>query len=216
MVRHEEQKKFVLGVDLDGVVADFYGGLRPVAAEWLGVPEQSLTPEVTYNLPEWNLGSDQAYEDLHRFAVTQRNLFRVLEPIEGAPSTLRKLSEQDIRIRIITHRLYIKWFHEEAVSQTTNWLEYHGIPYWDLCFMKDKAAVGADLYIEDSPSNIEALRAEKCPTIVFTNSTNRDIEEPRANTWSDVERMVLEHLEQSRSNEDKRQLTLANSGRSGS
>jgi hypothetical protein len=29
--------RFVLGVDLDGVVCDFYGGLRPIAAEWLGV-----------------------------------------------------------------------------------------------------------------------------------------------------------------------------------
>ena len=30
-------RRFVLGVDLDGVCADFYGGLKPVAAEWLGV-----------------------------------------------------------------------------------------------------------------------------------------------------------------------------------
>ena len=31
------ERSFVFGVDLDGVVADFYGGLRPIAAEWLGV-----------------------------------------------------------------------------------------------------------------------------------------------------------------------------------
>ena len=29
-----------------------------------------------------------------------------------------------------------------AVEQTVAWLDHHGIPYWDLCFMKDKAAVG--------------------------------------------------------------------------
>jgi len=34
------KKQFVLGVDLDGVVADFIGGLRPIAAEWLGVGDQ--------------------------------------------------------------------------------------------------------------------------------------------------------------------------------
>jgi hypothetical protein len=34
--------RFVLGVDLDGVVADFYGGLRLVASEWLETPLDSV------------------------------------------------------------------------------------------------------------------------------------------------------------------------------
>ncbi len=41
-----------------------------------------------------------------------------------------------------------------------------------LCFMQEKAAVGADLYIEDSPGNVERLRAEQFDIIVFTNSTS--------------------------------------------
>jgi hypothetical protein len=59
------QVKFVLGVDLDGVVADFYGALRPIAAEWLGVPVDTLTVDVTYGLPEWNIRREE-YEELHR------------------------------------------------------------------------------------------------------------------------------------------------------
>ena len=147
--------KFVLGVDLDGVVADFYEGMRIVAAEWLDVPLESLSKQVTSGLPEWKVPeAPGGYDDLHRFAVTQRELFRKLSPIFGAPATLRRLSANDVRIRIITHRLYISHFHQEAVRQTIEWLDFHDIPYWDLCFMTDKAAVGADLYIEDSPSNI--------------------------------------------------------------
>jgi hypothetical protein len=95
---------------------------------------------------------------------------------------LRRLSDKGIRIRIITHRLFIKYFHQAAIQQTIDWLDHYGIPYWDLCFMKDKAAVGADLYIEDSPGNVKALRADGHETIVFTNSTNLDIDPPRANT----------------------------------
>ena len=189
------QPHFVLGVDLDGVVADFYAGLRPLAAEWLGVSLESLTPNVTYGLPQWHLEHAGSYEDLHRFAVTQRNLFGQLEPIDGAAAALRRLSARGVRIRIITHRLYIKYFHEETVRQTTQWLERHGIPYWDLCFMKDKAAVGADLYIEDSPQNVEALRAEGHPTIVFSNSTNVNVPPPRADTWPQAEKLVLTALE---------------------
>ena len=103
-----------------------------------------------------------------------------MPPMAGAPQALRRLSKEGVRIRIITHRLFIKYFHQIAVSQTIQWLDRHDIPYWDLCFMQQKTAVGADLYIEDSPANIERLRAEGQKTIVFTNSTNEHLPGPRA------------------------------------
>jgi 5'(3')-deoxyribonucleotidase len=183
---------FVFGVDLDGVVADFYGGLRPIAAEWLGVDLDSLPLRVSWGLVEW--GVDQApggYEALHKFAVMQRELFLALPTTAKAPQTLRRLSKAGVRIRIITHRLFIKYFHQIAVSQTIQWLDRHDIPYWDLCFMQQKTAVGADLYIEDSPSNIERLRAEGQKTIVFTNSTNEHLPGPRANNWDEVYDLVM-------------------------
>ena len=182
----------MLGVDLDGVVANFYAGLLPIAAEWLGVSAASLPLEVSYGLTEWGLDAAGGYEDLHRFAVVQRELFRKLEPMPGAAAALRRISQRGVRIRIITHRLFIKYFHEEAVTQTTAWLEHHGIPYWDLCFMKDKAAVGADLYVEDSPENVAALRADGHETIVFRNSTNRQLPPPQAASWAEVEHLVAD------------------------
>jgi 5'(3')-deoxyribonucleotidase len=189
------KRAFVFGVDLDGTCADFYGGLRPVAAEWLGVPLATLPEHVSWGLPEW--GIDKApggYERLHRFAVTQRELFRILKPMPGAPMALRRLSVEGIRIRIITHRLFIKYFHGVAVRQTIEWLDSYDIPYWDLCFMQDKAAVGADLYIEDSPANIELLRADGHPTIVFSNSTNLRLPGPRADTWVEAIDLVMAEL----------------------
>ncbi len=185
-------RRFVLGVDLDGVCADFYGGLKPVAAEWLGVDVASLPDRVSWTLPEW--GVDQApggYDALHRFAVTQRELFRRLPPMPGAPQALRRLSAQDVRIRIITHRLFIKYFHQVAVRQTIEWLDFHDIPYWDLCFMREKAAVGADLYVEDSPENVARLREQGLKTIVFSNSTNEHLPGPRAHSWDEVARLVV-------------------------
>ena len=193
------QAAFVLGVDLDGTCADFYAGLRPIASEWLGVDEGSLTTEVTWGLAEW--GVDQApggYPDLHRFAVTQRDLFRRLKPFPGAPMALRRLSKAGVRIRIITHRLFMKGFHQTAVRQTIEWLDSHDIPYWDLCFMGDKGAVGADLYIEDSPLNVERLRQEGHPTLAFTNSTNRHLPGPRAANWDEVYQFVLEAIARQR------------------
>jgi beta-phosphoglucomutase-like phosphatase (HAD superfamily) len=185
--------EFVFGVDLDGVVADFIQGLKPVAAEWLGVQTASLTDDVSYGFKEWNIGDDEAYNDLHRFALKERDLFANLPLIDGAAAALRRLSTRGIRIRIITHRLYIPWFHRQAIVQTLEWLETHGIPYWDLCFMAAKSSVDADVYVEDSPKNIEALRAAGREVIVFQNSTNRNLPPPRATVWPQVESWVLEH-----------------------
>lgn len=189
------KKQFVLGVDLDGVVADFIGGLRPIAAEWLGVETKDLTTEISYEFPEWNLKEFGGYDALHRFAVKERDLFKNLPPIEGGPAVLRRLSTNGIRIRIITHRLFIKWFHEEAIQQTVKWLEHYGIPYWDLCFMRDKSAVGADLYLEDNPDNIKALRNDGHKTIVVVNSMNRSLPAPRAENWVEIENLVLGEYE---------------------
>ncbi len=99
--------RFVLGVDLDGVVADFIGGVRDIAAEWLETSIESLPTSVTYGMPEWSLDkAPGGYDALHKFAVTQRELFLRLKPIAGAAIALRRLSsDYDIRIRVITHRL---------------------------------------------------------------------------------------------------------------
>lgn len=183
--------QIVLGVDLDGVCADFYGRMREIAAEWFERPIEQLTADVSYGLPEWGL-SPEEYDSLHRFAVTERDLFRTVPIISGARRVLRELSNHGFRIRIITHRLFIRYFHQLAVTQTIEWLDHNGIPYWDLCFMKQKDQVGADIYVEDSPANVESLRRAGHYAICFANSTNRHITAPRADSWDAVHRFVTE------------------------
>ena len=187
---------FTLGVDLDGVVGDFYGSIRKIAAEWLNKPLETLTTEVTFGLDEWGIAEFGGYDRLHRFAVTQRNIFRDMEPIENAPAILRKLSNQNIRIRIITHRLFLKYSHRTTITQTVDWLDNYDIPYWDICFMNDKGAVGAHTYIDDAPENITSLRKQGCKTIVFSNSTNRGMPGPRADNWLAVEQLVMDAREE--------------------
>jgi 5'(3')-deoxyribonucleotidase len=191
---------FVFGVDLDGVCGDFYGCLKPIAAEWMGRDPASLTDEPSWSLPEWgidpNPDAHNGYNALHRFAVTQRNLFTSVKPMPGAAQALRRLSGAGARIRIITHRLYIHYAHQLSVTQTVAWLDSHDFPYWDLCFMKNKAAVGADLYVDDSPRNIEDLERAGFEVIAFTNSTNRSTPAKlRAKDWTEVETIVRERMD---------------------
>jgi 5'(3')-deoxyribonucleotidase len=187
-----DESSFIFGVDLDGVVGDFYTSIRKIAAEWLNKEESELPKDVSYGLDEWGIAEYGGYERLHRFAVTQRHLFRDMRPMRDAPAVLRKLSFGGVRIRIITHRLCLKYVHKESVIQTVDWLDSWDIPYWDICFMKDKGAVGAHIYVDDAEENIASLRKQNCNTIVFTNSTNRSMPGPRADSWVEVERLVME------------------------
>jgi len=191
-----EQPKTVIGVDLDGVCADFYGRMREIASEWFERPLTELPVEVSYGMTEWGVTDKSQYESLHRFAVTQRELFKTMPMLPGARKYLRMLSDEGYRIRIITHRLFIHYFHASAVQQTVEWLDNNGIPYWDLCFMKEKEQVGADIYVEDTPDNIIQLRDRGLFTICFANSTNGHISSPRAASWREVYEMVKEQRPQ--------------------
>jgi 5'(3')-deoxyribonucleotidase len=176
------EDRIVLGVDLDGVCADFYARMREVAAEWFERPIDDLTQS---GLSEWGVEDEEKYKSLHRFAVTSRELFSSVPMIPGTRKVLRRLSDENYHIRIITHRLFIHFSHAVAVQQTIEWLDHHAIPYRDLCFMKDKDQVGADIYIEDAPKNVETLR-RRYYTICFANSTNAMIGAPRAKNWDEV------------------------------
>ena len=95
-------------------------------------------------------------------------------------------------IRLITHRLYANWGHAVAVADTVAWLDAHGIPYRDLCFLGQKPQVEADAYVDDAPHNIDALRAAGNTVIVFDQPYNPEVPGPRARSWPEVERLVLD------------------------
>jgi len=139
-VERDALKGLIVGVDLDGVCADFLSRMREIAAEWLERNTEDLTPDVSYGLREWGIKNDEQYNSLHRFAVTQRELFKTTPMIPGARKYLRQLSDDGARIRIITHRLYIHFFHKTAVEQTIDWLDTHGIPYWDLLHERERTS----------------------------------------------------------------------------
>jgi hypothetical protein len=88
-----DPQQIVLGVDLDGVCADFYGRMREVAAEWFERPIAELTEDVSYGLPGWGIKGGDQYESLHRFAVTARELLRNTPMIPGARRVPRRLSD---------------------------------------------------------------------------------------------------------------------------
>jgi 5'(3')-deoxyribonucleotidase len=197
------KRRFIFGVDLDGVVVDFYGALKPITAEWMAKSPDELTDDFRYGLAAWGLldkkdGYDLSYPALHRYAVNQHEIFKNAAPIPGASYHLRRLSRLGVHIRIITHRLFVGGLHGKVVAQTAAWLEKHDVPYQDLCMVADKTSINADLYIDDSPVNIDAFQKSNRRCIVFENPTNKDINAPlRAKTWAEVYDIVEKIMQES-------------------
>lgn len=182
---------FVLGVDLDGVCADYNAVFRTVVAADLGVDPSSLVEPTGWGYSDWGLDGDE-FLRLHNLGVTEKRMFRSMPTVEGCPDALWRLSDMGVWLRIITHRLYMNWGHAVVVSDTVAWLDEHRIPYRDLCFLGDKPQVGADAYLDDAPHNVEALRAAGHVAIVFDQPYNRHLDGPRASGWGEVEQLVTE------------------------
>ena len=184
------ERPYVLGVDLDGVCGDYTDAFRTVVAEQLGCGLDDLPLDRSWDFAEWGL-DDKEFERLHHLAVTERRILSWMPVIDGAADTLWRLSNAGVWIRVITHRLYVNWSHATAISDTVEWLDRVRVPYRDICFMGDKPEVGADLYIDDGPHNIEALRATGNRVIVFDAPYNRHVAGTRAHTWEECEQLVL-------------------------
>lgn len=183
-------RNFVLGVDLDGVCGDYASAFKKIVAQERGVPSEELTDEFTWNFPEWGITLDE-FTELHSRAVKEKRLFLSLPVYRDASDVLWELSNAGIWIRIITHRLFYSGDHAIVTTDTVQWLDNMNIPYRDICFIGGKQDVGANLYIEDSPSNINAFRAHDCNVIVFDQPYNRDLAGPRARNWQEVKEIVL-------------------------
>jgi len=181
----------ILGVDLDGVCADYTTAFRPLVAQELNIPLSSLPEERSWDFSEWGLSPKQ-FQDLHHKAVEDYRMFRSMPVFENASEVLWRLSDAGVWIRIITHRLYVNWGHAVAVTDTVEWLDQARIPYRDICFLGDKPEVEADIYLEDAPHNITSLRSSGNSVIVFDAPYNQEVDGPRATSWLNCEQMILD------------------------
>lgn len=182
--------EFVLGVDLDGVVADYENGFRAFVAARKNIDPNLIPPATDWSLTKsgWPIADEAEFLKLHREAVADGRMFANLNPITGASEALWALSDAGIRIRIVTHRLVVNFSHAPAVMDTVTFLDTWNIPYRDICFVRDKAVVGTDLLIDDAPHNIIALRQARGEdaAMIFDQPYNRNLPGLRALNWGDV------------------------------
>jgi 5'(3')-deoxyribonucleotidase len=137
-----------LGIDLDGVVADFNRG-------WMrAYNEQFGTDLRTEQVQMWDgLYTLTHFEDMTQFWDWARDhgghsVFRHLEPYPDAIDTIRSLNREGHDIVILTAK------PDWAIHDTMEWLADHRVPTREIHFLEDKWAVDCDLYLDDSPHTV--------------------------------------------------------------
>lgn len=175
----------VIGLDLDGVCADYIAALRPVVAGLRNVDSGTLGTPRLWGFEDWGLDRD-SFPTAHSEAVNVRRAFRTLAPIPGAVDAVRGLHEAGDTIRVITNRLGDLADPRIVVADTAEWLATVELPYDELCFVSDKASVDADVYIDDSPGVLDRLAAAGRPAIVFDHLYNRHSPGIRARNWDEI------------------------------
>lgn len=189
--------RFVLAVDLDGVCSAYTTSLRPYMAEMGRTDAYTLPDPDSFNLVSAGWFVDlEHYMATHRYAV-ERSLYRTMLEIPGMSDALWELSEQEIHIRVVTHRFLTHGDQDRAAVDTIAWLQHRRrdgrvrVPYRDLCFLGAKADASADLHLDDAPYQIDSLRAAGENVLVYDQVYNRELSGPRARGWGDVVSQVL-------------------------
>lgn len=170
-----------IGVDIDGVTADFQGGWAKAYEVWYG---KQIDPEA---LKSWDACFDETHfkDEADFWAWTdEANIWRNLDPIPGALGAIRELRKDGHDVVFITHR------HENARMATQDWIRRHVVPMPELHFTKHKWTVDRQVYIEDSPKGLLQLVERKPYVIRFQQPWNEGAPGLPADGWAEVVDMI--------------------------
>jgi len=141
-----------LGIDLDGVVADFNTGWMQLHADEFG---SDLHPDM---VDSWNcLHRLGGFADMREFwswaspTDDRPSIFRHLEPYPDAIGSLRMLADAGHRVVIVTTKPL--W----ARSDTFRWLADHDLPTTEVHLSERKYEVECDVYLDDAPHVLHEL-----------------------------------------------------------
>lgn len=161
-----------LGIDLDGVVADFTQGWMEFYNREFGT---SLATEDSQN---WgDLVNLTHFTDIDEFwkwssDLDGRSVFWHLEPFPGAVEVLHSLVDAGHHVIILTTKPGF------AVKDTHEWIDRHRIPAAEIHILQDKWLVDCHVYLDDSPHVLPGLVRHRPDRTIcrFVRPWNRPID----------------------------------------
>jgi 5'(3')-deoxyribonucleotidase len=183
-----------LGIDLDGVVADFNAGWIKLHRQEFG---SDLQPEM---VTSWDgLHTVAGFADMRSFWSWARgnddrpSIFRHLEAYPEALDTLRRLDRAGHDIVIVTTKP--AW----ARSDTLRWLADHDMPTNEVHITFEKYTVDCDVYLDDSPEVVPTLVRHRPEALVcrFVRPWNRPVGgSVDISSWQEFHQLVTERSHQ--------------------
>lgn len=180
-------RRLRLGIDLDGVVADFNLGWTDLHnAEFGG----SIDPA---SVDRWDCLPDRAgFADMHEFWAWaspkdhRPSIFRHLPTYPGAIDALNGLAKRHHLVVVTTKP---RW----ATHDTLAWLADVRFPTTEVHITNNKEHVDCDVYLDDSPSVLERLVRRRSDRLILRReqawNTHLDGTHP-VSGFDDVERLV--------------------------
>lgn len=161
-----------LGIDLDGVVANFTHGWMRFYNRDFGA---ELRPE---DSQDWGdlvgLTHFRHVGEFWRWSsnLDGRSVFWHLEPFPGAVEAVQDLHDQGHEIVVITTKPHF------AVADTHDWIEKHELPADEVHILEDKWEVDCHVYLDDGPHILPELVERRPESTVcrYVRPWNRPVE----------------------------------------
>lgn len=190
-----EKETYVLGLDLDNTAAQYNEGLRTHMIANYGYRMKDFPEPYNYNFTKtgWPFTSYEEYLATHKEAV-EAGLFRSLRPMSGVVEAVKVLRSEGVHVAVVTHRLLHDFTYHLVASDTVHWLDRVGLRFDSIAFSGRKSEIRSHSYVEDAPSNIDAIRASGMKVFAFDKLYNRDVPGDRIHAWDgDAVEKILAH-----------------------
>lgn len=178
-----------IGVDLDGVCADFDRQWRTKYQEWFGGEALAFTGSWDAFLEQTHFENEAEF---WAWVNEVPNFWESMPAVPGAFGAILTLARQGNEVVFITSR------HQQTRQATETWLKR----FWPLSLRRpqihhtnksQKGAIECQLYVDDNPAVLEALRGKPC-VLIFDQPWNTEVKSGRGlhrvRGWAELTKFV--------------------------